>query len=89
MAFDAFSELGLRLAKSRPSIKGTGAVFGWGITDPRDIRRLAPKLDLITELRIPDMVAYSRLPWTMRAMVRALEPFPGLRRMNRLLLYRF
>jgi hypothetical protein len=32
---------------------------------------------------------FERLPIGMRAIVRVMEPFPRLRRLNRLLLYKF
>jgi O-methyltransferase involved in polyketide biosynthesis len=89
MAFDALSRLGARMAKADPSVKATGASFRWGINDPQDIKHLEPRLELVTEMKIPDMPGYSKLPWTMRALVRVMEPIPTLRRLSRLLLYQF
>ena len=89
MAFDALSRLGARMAKADPSVRATGASFGWGIDDPRDIKQLDARLELVTELRTPDLPGYSKLPWAMRALVRVMDPIPALRRLNRLLLYRF
>ncbi len=89
IAFDALSRLGARSAKADRSVRSTGATFRWGIDDPRDIKQLDPKLELITELRTAKMPGYSHLPGMMRALVRMMEPIPALRRLNRLLLYRF
>jgi O-methyltransferase involved in polyketide biosynthesis len=89
MAFDALSRWGAQLAKADPSVRATGASFRWGIDDPRDIKHLEPRLELVTEVRTPDLPGYSRLPWAMRALVRMMDPIPALRRLNRLLLYRF
>ena len=89
MAFDALSRLGARTAKADRSVRSTGATFGWGLDDPRDIKRLDPKLELVTELRTTEMPGFSRLPGIMRALVRVMDPIPALRRLNRLLLYRF
>jgi hypothetical protein len=80
--------LALRMTKSA-SIKGTGTSYGWGIDDPHDIKKLDPRLNLVTELRTPDLAAYSRLPWVFRALARVMDMVPTLRRMNRVLLYRF
>jgi len=89
MAFDALCRLGARLAKTDRSVRVTGATFAWGIDDPQSIKALDPKLELIAELKTSEMPGYSRLPWALRTVVRIMEPFPTLRRMNRLLRYRF
>ena len=89
VAFDALNRMGARMAGANPSVKATGATFGWGIDDPDDIKAFAPKLELIMESRTPDLPGYSKLPWMMRAIVRAMDPITALRRLNRLLLYRF
>ena len=85
MAFDALSRLGARMAKSDPSVRATGASFGWGIDDPRDIKQLDSRLELVTELRTPDLPGYSKLPWAMRALVRVMDPIPALRRLKKFL----
>ena len=89
MTFDAFSRFGLWTARTQPSIKGTGAAFGWGIDNPQNIKQFAPKLDLVAEMTTPELVGYDRLPATMRGVVRVMEIVPVLRRMNRVLVYRF
>jgi len=45
-------------------------------------------LELIVEAATSQMPGFERLPLGMRLLVRAMEPFSGLRRLNRLLLYR-
>jgi hypothetical protein len=77
------------MAKADPSVRVTGASFGWGIDDTRDIKQLDARLELVTELRTPDLPGYSKLPGAMRVLVRVMDPIPALRRLNRLLLYRF
>jgi O-methyltransferase involved in polyketide biosynthesis len=89
MAFDALSRAGARMARANPSVRATGATFHWGIDDPNDIKKLDPKMTLVAELRSQDLSGYSRLPLAMRVVVRAMDPFPALRRLNRLLMYRF
>lgn len=89
LAFDALSRWGARMAKADPSVHATGASFHWGIDDPRDLKHLEPRLELVTEVRTPDLPGYCRLPWAMRTLVRVMDPIPALRRLNRLLLYQF
>jgi O-methyltransferase involved in polyketide biosynthesis len=89
MAFDALSVSGARLAGADKAVSATGATFGWGLDDPNDVRQFAPGMELIAELTSPHLPGYQRLPLAMRLIVRLMEPFPRLRRLNRLLLYRF
>ena len=91
LVFDAAIDegAGARMAGANPSVRATGATFGWGIDDPNDIKAFAPRLELVTETRTPDLPGYAKLPWNMRVIVRAMEPIRFLRRLNRLLLYRF
>jgi hypothetical protein len=44
---------------------------------------------LIAELSTAQLPFHERLPLALRILTRAMEPFPMLRRLNRLLLYRF
>ena len=90
IAFDAISRAAIRMAGANRSIRATGASFGgWCIDDPQDIRKVAPKLELVTESRTPEMPGYSKLPRATRALVRVFDFFPNLRKLSRLLLYRF
>ncbi len=59
------------------------------IDDPRDTKLLDPKLELVTELRPLEAHQHDRLPGSFRALLRVMDLFPSLRRMNRLLRYRF
>jgi hypothetical protein len=54
-----------------------------------DIKLLDPKLELVTELRPFKAHRYDRLPGSFRALLRVMDLFPSLRRLNRLLRYRF
>jgi O-methyltransferase involved in polyketide biosynthesis len=89
LAFDAHTPQLVRwLMKTGATVRGTGATFGWGIDNPTDIKRLEPRLELITELKAHDLAAYATMPWSMRALVRAMDIIPALRVM-RCLLYSF
>jgi O-methyltransferase involved in polyketide biosynthesis len=89
MAFDAVGWLGAKLARNNARIRATGATIGWWLDDPRDIKRLDPKLELVTELQPREAIGYDRLPGSLRALLRVMGLFPSLRRLNRLLRYRF
>jgi O-methyltransferase involved in polyketide biosynthesis len=89
MVFDAFNRLARQAAKADQSVGATGASFGWTIDDPQSIQLLAPKLRLVREYRTQEFEGYARFPGVLRAVVRLMDPFPALRRMNRVLLYRF
>lgn len=89
MAFDVQTpQLIWWLTKTGASVRGTGAIFSWGIDDPRDIKRLEPRLELLSELKAHELVGYHRMPWSTRALIRMMDAVPALRAM-RCLLYRF
>jgi len=71
------------------NVGGTGATYKWGLDDPQDIKRLEPKLELIKEFRPSELVAFSRFPLWLRALFRAMEVNPTLRRMERMVVYRY
>lgn len=68
---------------------GTGAAYKWGLDDPQDIKQLEPKLGLIKEFRPSELVAFSRFPLWWRVLYRAQEINPTLRRMERIIVYRY
>lgn len=77
------------VARTGANVAGTGASYRWGIDDPRDIKRLDPKLNLVKEYTRPELVAYRRFPIVVRALFLLLDNVPAVRRMERLLVYRF
>jgi O-methyltransferase involved in polyketide biosynthesis len=90
IAFDAISPAATRMARWNRGIRATGAAFGgFSVGDPRELKRVAPKLELIKEARTPQMPGYSKLPPAMRALVRVFDSIPSLRKLVRLLLFRF
>jgi O-methyltransferase involved in polyketide biosynthesis len=89
IAFDALSTRGARMARADKAVSATGAEFRWGLDDPSDVKKFAPTMELIAELSSAQLPGHERLPFVMRVLVQAMEPFPALRRLNRLLLYRF
>jgi O-methyltransferase involved in polyketide biosynthesis len=85
--FDSCNSLIMKRAGS--NVGGTGATFQWGLDDPQDIKQLEPKLELIKEFRPSELVGFSRFPLWWRALYRAQEVIPTLRRMERTLVYRY
>lgn len=77
------------IKRAGSNVGGTGATYRWGLDDPQDIRQLEPKLELIKEFRPSEVVAFSRFPLWWRALYRAQEVNSTLRRMERILVYRF
>ncbi|MGE5138416.1 MAG: class I SAM-dependent methyltransferase [Rudaea sp.] len=71
------------------NVGGTGATYKWGLDDPEDIKQLEPKLELVKEFRPREVVAFSRFPLWWRALYRVQELNPTLRRMERIVVYRF
>src|SRR5512143_2451548 len=71
------------------NVGGTGATYKWGLDEPQDIKLLEPKLELIKEYSMHELVAFSRFPFWVRALYRIQDANPTLRRMERTLVYRF
>ena len=87
MIFDVVHPVILKQVGS--NVGGTGATYKWGLKDPQDIKQLEPKLELINEFRPSEQVAFSRFPLWWRAIMRVQEVNSTLRRLNRMVVYRF
>lgn len=89
LAFDALNRVGMRMERPNANPRTTGGTGNWVLDAPQNIKKLEPRLELVRELSTPDLPGYEKLPLSMRIVVRLMQPFPLLRRLNRLLLYRF
>jgi len=87
MIFDICNSMIVKRAGS--NVGGTGATYKWGLDDPEDIKQLEPKLELIKEFSMHELVGFSRFPLWVRALFRAQEVIPTLRRMERTIVYRY
>jgi O-methyltransferase involved in polyketide biosynthesis len=87
MIFDVCNTLIVKRAGS--NVGGTGATYKWGLDDPQDIRQLEPQLELIKEFNPSELVAFSRFPFWLRALFHTMEVNSTLRRMERILVYRY
>lgn len=94
LAFDGYSRLGLRLLSYNPSVQATGASLHWSLDDPKELEAKVPKLRLLTELLAYDPAVYEReqivrMSWQARMAIRTCATVPVLRRIGRLMHYRF
>jgi O-methyltransferase involved in polyketide biosynthesis len=87
MIFDICNSFIVKSAGS--NVGGTGATYKWGLDDPQDIKQLEPKLELIKEFKPSELVAFSRFPLWLRVLFRAMQVSPTLRRMERIVIYRY
>ncbi len=87
VVFDALHPWAVRRWGS--NVGGTGASQHWGLDDPQDIKQLEPKLELVKEFSVTEYVAFSRFPLAVRVLFRLMDAVPALRRMERLLVYRY
>lgn len=87
MLFDTCNSFIVKKAGS--NVGGTGATYKWGLDDPQDIKQLEPRLKLIKEFKPSELVAFSRFPLWWRGLNRMMEVNSTLRRMHRVVVYRF
>jgi len=87
MIFDICNSFIVKRAGS--NVGGTGATYRWGLDDPQDIKRVVPKLELIKEFKPSELVAFSRFPLWWRVLCRIQEINSTLRRMERIVVYRY
>jgi O-methyltransferase involved in polyketide biosynthesis len=88
-AFDGYSQLCLTLLRLNPTLRATGASVHWGIDDPAELERAVPGLTLVQELLTYDSAQVDRMSWPSRQIIRLFRVIPALRRLGRLLRYRF
>ena len=89
IAFDIFTRLGTRIIQRHSSLRVTRATLVWSMEDPRELERQAPKLKFAAEYTPYDTGQVKRMSWPARATIRLFLAIPPLRRMARVLLYRF
>jgi O-methyltransferase involved in polyketide biosynthesis len=89
LAFDGYSRLGLRMLRLTPQLRATGAEVHWAIDDPKTLEKVVPRLRLVEEKVQYDSAEIARMSWPARLTVRLWRYIPALRRIGRLLRYRF
>jgi len=70
-------------------IKATGAEVHWAIDDPHELELAVPKLRFVEDISayMPEHAA--RMGWPAKLFVRLWKHIPALRKVGRLLRYRF
>lgn len=89
VVFDAYSRFGLRILRLNPSFHATGAEVHWSIEDPRRLEVQVPGLRLMEDVSAyrPEHAAGMRL--LPGLFIRLWHHVPALRKIGRLLRYRF
>ncbi|MBB1596394.1 class I SAM-dependent methyltransferase [Achromobacter sp. UMC46] len=92
IAFDAYSRMGLALASRNRMFRATGAVMRWSLDNPLDLEAQVPGLRLRDEQWVyeeSDGAQWARFSWPARAAVWLMRRVAPLRRLGRLLRYRY
>ncbi|MBZ9672968.1 class I SAM-dependent methyltransferase [Mesorhizobium sp. ES1-3] len=89
LMFDAYSRFGLMLLRLNPTIKATGAEVHWAIDDPHELERAIPKLRFVEDISAYKPEHAARMAWSAKLFVRLWKYIPALRKIGRLLRYRF
>ncbi|WP_424533958.1 class I SAM-dependent methyltransferase [Sphaerisporangium viridialbum] len=87
--FDALSSLAVKLSRFQPQIRATGATLRWGLDDPAEPTAGNPALHLASELFFSDVPEVARFPTGYRAALAVMNRFYFLRKIGRILHYRF
>ncbi|NRQ13178.1 class I SAM-dependent methyltransferase [Ensifer sesbaniae] len=89
IVFDAYSHIAIELLRFNPSLRATGAELRWGIEDARALEREVPGLTLLEDIHDYDAAQIARMSPMARIAIQFVSVVPVLRRMGRLLRYRF
>ncbi|RUZ78146.1 class I SAM-dependent methyltransferase [Mesorhizobium sp. M7A.F.Ca.US.006.01.1.1] len=89
LIFDAYSNFGLKLLRLNPTIKVTGAEVYWAIDDPHELELTVPKLRFVEDISAYKPEHAARMGWSAKLFIRLWKYIPALRKIGRLLRYRF
>jgi len=89
IVFDGYSRLGLWLIRRNRLVRATGASLHWSIEDPRELERQVPRLKFVGEYFTYDSAYLGRFSWPGRVAIQIFRAIPTLRKVGRLLRYRF
>jgi O-methyltransferase involved in polyketide biosynthesis len=89
LAFDGYSSLGLKVLRMTPQLRATGAEVHYAIDDPKSLESAAPGLKLVEEEFQYDSNEFKRMSWPGRMTVWWFRTIPALRKIGRLLRYRW
>ncbi|GAA3805545.1 class I SAM-dependent methyltransferase [Sphaerisporangium flaviroseum] len=89
IVFDALSSLAVKLSRFQPAIRSTGATLRWGLDDPAELTADNPRLHLAEQLFFSDVPEVECFPAGYRAALAVMNRFYFLRKVGRILRYRF
>ncbi|ESW89907.1 class I SAM-dependent methyltransferase [Mesorhizobium sp. C280B] len=89
LVFDAYSRLGLKIIRLNSSFRATGAEVHWSIENPHELERAVPKLRFVEDIPAYKPEHAARMRWFAKLFVRLWKYIPALRKIGRLLRYRF
>ena len=92
IAFDAYNRLGLALARRNRMFRATGAVMRWSLENPQNLEAQVPGMRLRTEQGMDEASGSgqrARLSWLARIGLWWMRRVLPLRRLGRLLRYRY
>jgi O-methyltransferase involved in polyketide biosynthesis len=89
LVFDGYSRLGLTMLRMTPQVRATGAEVHYSIEDPKELEAAAPGLRFVEEKMQYDSPEIARMSWPGRWTVMLFRAVPALRKVGRLLRYRW
>lgn len=89
LIFDGYTRQGIRWMQYHPMIRKTGAILHWGIDDNAELEAQVPGLRFVDAVEPYDEAQIARMSLGARLLYRITLAIPPLRRMGRLLRYRF
>lgn len=90
LLIDAFNTLGVRLSnRFNPPVVVSGSHLQWAIDNPRALETTVPGLRLVREWSFTESTDLERFPLPQRVALKVGGQIPGVRRLGRLLHYRF
>jgi O-methyltransferase involved in polyketide biosynthesis len=89
LMFDAYSRFGLKLLRLNPTIRATGAEVYWAIDDPHELERAVPKLRFVDDISAYSAERTTGMGWSASLFIGLWRNIPALRKVGRILRFRF
>ncbi|MER9406280.1 class I SAM-dependent methyltransferase [Mesorhizobium caraganae] len=89
LMFDAYSRFGLKMLRLNPTIRATGAEVHWAIDDPHELERAVPKLRFVDDISAYSAERTTHMGWSVKLFIVLWRHVPALRKVGRILRFRF
>lgn len=86
---DVYSGLGLKMIRSHPGFRSTGAELRWAVEEPGELEDAAPKLRLLDDLPAYRPEHARLMSWPARPLILLWSFVPPFRKVGRMLRFRF